>query len=93
YEAIPSQYLYNTQLPILNKYVQNRSALPQPTHDAAWWEAQTKGMDFRQEDRVPTEQFNRIIWKGLMGDKPYPRLKPATKPQREEKEATKAGSE
>jgi DNA-binding beta-propeller fold protein YncE len=93
YEAIPSQYLYNTQLPILNKYVQNRSALPQPTHDAAWWEAQTKGMNFRQEDRVPTEQFNRIIWKGLMGDKPYPRLKPATKPQREEKEATKAGSD
>jgi DNA-binding beta-propeller fold protein YncE len=93
YEAIPSQYLYNTQLPILNKYVQNRSALPQPTHDAAWWEAQTKGMDFRQEDRVPTEQFNRIIWKGLMGDKPYPALKPATKPQREEKETTKAGSE
>jgi len=92
-EAIPSQYLYNTQLPILNKYVQNRSALPQPTHDAAWWEAQTKGMDFRQEDRVPTEQFNRIIWKGLMGDKPYPALKPATKPQREEKETTKAGSE
>jgi hypothetical protein len=93
YEAIPSQYLYNTQLPILNKYVQNRSALPQPTHDAAWWEAQTKGMDFRQEDRVPTEQFNRIIWKGLMGDKPYPALKPATKPQREQKETTKAGSE
>jgi hypothetical protein len=93
YEAIPSQYLYNTQLPILNKYVQNRSALPQPTHDAAWWEAQTKGLDFRQEDRVPTEQFNRIIWKGLMGDKPYPALKPATKPQREEKETTKAGSE
>jgi hypothetical protein len=52
--------------------VQNREALPQPTHAAAWWEAQTKGMDFSREDRIPTQKFNRIVWQGLKGDKPYP---------------------
>ncbi|HZM10048.1 MAG TPA: hypothetical protein VFC15_07545, partial [Candidatus Limnocylindrales bacterium] len=32
----------------------------------------TKGMDFKDEDRVDPEDFNRILWKGLMGRKPYP---------------------
>jgi hypothetical protein len=72
YSAIPSNYLYNTTLPILNKYVMNRENLPQPTHDAAWWEAQTKGMDFSKADRIPTERFNRILWQGIMDGKPYP---------------------
>ncbi len=76
YSATPAQILYTTQLPILNKYVMNREALPHPTHDAAWWEAQTKGMDFSKEDRIPTERFNRILWKGMMGDKPYPARHP-----------------
>ncbi len=86
YSAIPSMYLYNTTLPILNKYVINRDNVPQPTHDAAWWDAQTKGMDFSQADRIPTEKFNRILWKGMMGGKPYPALKPANKPRPEAKE-------
>lgn len=72
YSATPAQILYTTQLPILNKYVQNLEALPHPTHYAAWWAEKTKGMDFSQEDRVDTETFNRIIWQGMMGDNPYP---------------------
>ena len=92
YSAIPSSYLYNTTLPILNKYVINRDNLPQPTHDAAWWEAQTKGMDFSKEDRIPTEKFNRILWNGLKGT-PYPALKPGKKPEPEDKEVSKTGSE
>ena len=93
YEAVPAQILYTTQLPILNKYVQNRDALPQPTHDAAWWEAQTQGMDFSREDRIPTEKFNRIVWNGMMGGKPYPALKPGKKPQPETKPVGNTGSE
>ncbi|MGA2980540.1 MAG: bifunctional YncE family protein/alkaline phosphatase family protein [Terriglobales bacterium] len=92
YSAIPSIYLYGTSLPILNKYVQNPDAIPHPTHDAAWWAAQTKGMDFSKEDRIPTEKFNRILWKGMMGGKPYPALKPG-KTVSEMKEAGKNGSE
>jgi len=92
YSAVPSNYLYGTSLPILNKYVQNPDAIPHPTHDAAWWAAQTKGMDFSREDRIPTEKFNRILWNGLMGGKPYPELKPG-KADFDTKEASKHGSE
>ena len=84
--------LYGTTLPILNKYVQNPLAIPHPTHDAAWWEAQTKGMDFSHADNVNPDQFNRILWKGMMGGKPYPALKPG-KTVSETKEAAKNGSE
>jgi YVTN family beta-propeller protein len=72
FSAVPALVLYNTQLPLPGKNVVNLSMIPKPTHDAAWWEARTKGFDFSQEDRVNPEQFNRVIWDGLMGDKPYP---------------------
>ncbi len=72
YSAVPSQFLYTTDLPIPNKYVINRANLPHPTHDAAWWAEKTKGMDFSEEDRVNPQVFNRIIWQGLKGDTPYP---------------------
>jgi hypothetical protein len=49
-------------------------------------------MDFSHEDRIPTEKFNRILWKGMMGGKPYPELKPG-KTRAEAKESSKAGSE
>jgi hypothetical protein len=29
-------------------------------------------MDFTEEDRVDPDEYNRILWKGLMGKKPYP---------------------
>jgi hypothetical protein len=29
-------------------------------------------MDFTDADRVDGAQFNRILWKGLMGNRPYP---------------------
>ena len=72
FSAAPAQILFTTQLPILNKYVVNQAALPHPTHDAAWWEAKTKGFDFTDADRVDPDKFNRVIWEGLKGDKPYP---------------------
>jgi len=44
----------------------------QPQHDAAYWDKVTAGFDFSDADQVPPAQFNRILWKGLMGGKPYP---------------------
>ncbi len=44
----------------------------EPAHDAAYWEEQTRGFDFSAEDRIDAEQFNLVLWKGLMGEKPYP---------------------
>jgi hypothetical protein len=29
-------------------------------------------MDFSKEDLVDAEAFNRMLWKGIMGNKPYP---------------------
>jgi DNA-binding beta-propeller fold protein YncE len=94
YSAVPAQILYTTTLPILNKYVQNPETLPHPTHDAAWWEAKTKGFDFSREDRIDSDKFNRIIWEGMMGGKPYPtaRMKAGT-PKPETKEVSHTGSE
>jgi DNA-binding beta-propeller fold protein YncE len=38
-----------------------------PTHDWRYWAAKTQGFDFSQEDRVPPELYNKILWEGLKG--------------------------
>jgi hypothetical protein len=43
-----------------------------PRHDAEYWDSVTKGFDFSEADQVPPAAFNRVLWKGLKGDKPYP---------------------
>lgn len=45
-----------------------------PKHDARYWAKRTAGFDFSDADRVPPEKFNRVIWKGLKGGKPYPAM-------------------
>ena len=49
-----------------------------PKHDAAYWDRVTAGFDFFEADQVPTAAFNRVLWAGLMGDKPYPTLRGRT---------------
>jgi DNA-binding beta-propeller fold protein YncE len=71
FKAVPSTYLYNTQLPLPPRFAKNKT-IPKPTHDAAYWAAKTKDLDFTREDRVNPDKFNRIVWEGLHGDKPYP---------------------
>ena len=72
FHATPAAVLFNTTLPITPPPSLNLASIPKPTHDAAWWEERTKNFDFSKEDRVDPEVFNRVIWKGLMGDRPYP---------------------
>jgi hypothetical protein len=43
-----------------------------PTHDSAYWSKVTKGMDFSVEDHFDFDRYNRILWRGLMGNRPYP---------------------
>jgi hypothetical protein len=71
YTATPSALLGGTSLPIPAPAVKQANVL-HSTHDAAYWSAVTKGMDFTAEDRFDFGQYNHILWKGLMGDKPYP---------------------
>jgi YVTN family beta-propeller protein len=43
-----------------------------PRHGAQYWAKVTAGLDFSDADQVPPEKFNRIVWRGLKGSKPYP---------------------
>jgi DNA-binding beta-propeller fold protein YncE len=70
FAAAPSAYLYNTQLLLPPKPVGLK--VPKPTHNAKYWARVTKGMDFTDADLVDPAAFNRILWKGLMGNQPYP---------------------
>jgi DNA-binding beta-propeller fold protein YncE len=70
FTAAPSAYLYNTQLLLPPKPV--GMIVPKPTHNAKYWARVMKGMDFSDADLVDPDQFNRILWKGMMGNKPYP---------------------
>jgi hypothetical protein len=49
-----------------------RGPMIHPQHDAAYWDTVTRGFDFSDADQVPPDKFNRVLWTGLMGDKPYP---------------------
>ena len=49
-----------------------------PQHDAAYWDAVTAGFDFSEADQVPPARFNRVLWTGLKGSKPYPTLRGQT---------------
>lgn len=71
YKAIPSALLAGTTLPIpANEFAGLKPM--KSTHDAAYWAEVTKGMDFSVEDRIDFAKYNHILWKGIMGDKPYP---------------------
>jgi YVTN family beta-propeller protein len=68
FKAEPSSYLKDTGLPLADK-----SGAMHPTHDAAYWAAATTQFDFSKEDNLgDPDAFNRIIWKGLKGEVPYP---------------------
>ncbi|MEI7893555.1 MAG: hypothetical protein WCI05_10710, partial [Myxococcales bacterium] len=69
FTASPSAYLHATTLPIPKA---TGLRVPKSTHDAKYWARVTKGMDFSSEDRFDFAQYNRILWRGLMGNKAYP---------------------
>ncbi len=70
FTAAPSAYLYNTHLLLPPKPV--GLVVPKPTHNAKYWARVMKGMDFSGADLVDPGEFNRILWKGMMGGQPYP---------------------
>jgi hypothetical protein len=77
YNAVASTVLKNTALGI----DQLDGGVPlaagptvQPRHPAAYWARVTRHFDFSEADQVPPDAFNRVLWKGLMPGKPYPRL-------------------
>ncbi len=68
FTARPSNYLCSTQLPVTCA-----GAALRPRHSGAWWARQTAGMDVDNIDSADPARFNRIMWRGLLGDAmPYP---------------------
>ena len=63
--------LASTQLPLPNKQALAELGV-KPLHDARWWAQHTRGMDFSAPDKLDAAAYNRILWQGVMGDKPYP---------------------
>jgi YVTN family beta-propeller protein len=73
YTATASSLLKATQLPLPAGLTFTAAA--KPTHDQAYWVAKTKHFDFSQEDKVDAVAYNKVLWQGLMGGKPYPGVK------------------
>ena len=46
--------------------------IERPSHPASWWAQRTRGMDFTRRDTADAQAYNRILWEGLMGGRPYP---------------------
>jgi hypothetical protein len=44
-------------------------------HTAAYWQKRLGDMDYDVEDKLDTERFNRELWKGMMGNRPYPQIR------------------
>jgi DNA-binding beta-propeller fold protein YncE len=74
FTAVPSRVLRSaTTLPLPAASAQELALRPvKPTHDGKWWARATKDFNFRKEDMNNAGRFNRVLWQGLMGDKPYP---------------------
>ncbi|WP_198419377.1 beta-propeller fold lactonase family protein [Geomonas terrae] len=74
FTAKPAPILYGTTLPpfVGLSPLSKTAKVPKPTHDAKYWAKVTKGMDFSSEDKFNFARYNRVLWKGLMGERPYP---------------------
>jgi hypothetical protein len=70
FTAAPSAYLYCTNLASL--LPTPAQTCPGTTQTAAYWMHATRKMNFTTEDDFDFAQYNRVLWKGLMGNKPYP---------------------
>jgi YVTN family beta-propeller protein len=87
FAAIPSPFLASTQLPIpADAYLQSSML---PTHDAAWWAKRASSFDFSLEDRLDADAYNRLLWRGLLGNRPYP-VRRSGKDLRDRREAQRS---
>jgi DNA-binding beta-propeller fold protein YncE len=83
FTAVPSPILYSSTLP-LPPAPAGMAAL-RPRRSSRYWARATRGIDFSIEDNFNFANYNRILWKGLMGDRPYPAV-PSGKDLRQDRE-------
>ncbi len=73
FDATPSAALLKTTLPLsaASRNAATANGSVTFTHDSAYWAKATAGLDFNGEDRVDSDKFNRILWRGMKAT-PYP---------------------
>jgi DNA-binding beta-propeller fold protein YncE len=73
YKARVPAILRSTKLPLPAAAAKEAPGATESSHDAAYWAEKTKDFDFSAEDKLDSEGFNMVLWKGLKGDsQPYP---------------------
>jgi DNA-binding beta-propeller fold protein YncE len=73
YKARVPAILRSTQLPLPAATAEKTLGPVASSHDAAYWAGKTKNFDFSAEDKLDSESFNLVLWKGLKGEsQPYP---------------------
>ncbi len=83
YSAKVPEILRSTSLPVPAATASNTVAHPvsmamlakHHRHGAAYWQRVMRGQNFDREDALDTPRFNRALWRGIMGNRPYPSLR------------------
>ncbi|MCB1740101.1 MAG: bifunctional YncE family protein/alkaline phosphatase family protein [Gammaproteobacteria bacterium] len=73
YEAVASTVLQTTSLD-LGQTPYLDGPVVRPKHGHEYWEKKTRGFDFSDADLITPASYNRVLWLGLKGDKPYPNV-------------------
>jgi YVTN family beta-propeller protein len=69
YTARIPAVLYTTQLPLPAPKSTAQVQSSTPAHDAVYWAEKTQGFDFSAEDKLDSDSFNMVLWKGLKGER------------------------
>jgi hypothetical protein len=73
YAAVVPSALRTTQLPLPpDVHADAADACPRPLKSALYWSEAMAGQDFTTVDNLDTRSFNRSLWQGLAGARPYP---------------------
>jgi hypothetical protein len=75
YTALVPGLLRTSQIPLpqaLERPAKSRPRRTANTKPASYWRKKLDDMDYSEEDKLDTPRFNLVLWKGMMGNKPYP---------------------
>jgi hypothetical protein len=73
FKAVASTVLLTTDLSLGDVAIA-KGPVVKPKHDAEYWAKVTSHLDFSDADLITPLHYNKILWEGLMGDEPYPRI-------------------
>ncbi len=68
YKAQVPEILRTTKLPLPVATAEDRPGVIEPGHDTTYWADKTKDFDFTVEDKLDSESFNMVLWKGIKGE-------------------------